>query len=403
MSEYLKEIEEELANLQLPPDPSPPTYDYDSIPDDEERRRIFYMLKKNSSYTAWARVGKFYDQWMAVYTKAYEEARASNRDEYFFWENRYIKDYANYKGYAECLSRLKIGDKRPFKFLGRFGYFYQGLLPSDSWSTRIMRFEWGETEIDEVASPLWNEFTSSLTQVRYALGELRRYIQEDRYLDIPAPLGLSSYRGPNFLREDTVLPDGDLPPVPDAPQPLRIIQTGDTVPCSGIWEPVKVEMSSGLMGMFKKPQIPDSGDLELDGTMNYLHVDSPAPTIAFEADSLRRDGRPTFWKLLWRDDRYEDGTIPPEEADYQFRCPEFSPPPWIEFYPEEARNASGMSATERRSIPGGQSCPEAGWWFTPAKSGSRRYFKQGETMPSLGGDYGDTFWQRSPDQSPPSL
>ncbi len=401
MSDYLKEIEEELANLQLPSSPSPYTYNHDSIPNDEERRRIFYMLKKNSSYTAWARVGKFHDQWMAVYTKAYEEARASNRDEYFFWENRYIKDCANYKGYAECLARLKKGDKRPFKFLGRFGYFYQALLPSHCWSTDIMRFEWGENELEETASPFWSEFDTALRQLCVE-AELN-YILEDRYTDVPAPIGLRGFRGPNFLRNRTVLPDGKLPPVPDAPLPLRIIQTGDTVPCSGIWEPVKVEMSSGLMGMFKKPQIPDSGDLELDGTMNYLHVDSPAPTIAFEADSLRRDGRPTFWKLLWRDDRYEDGTIPPEEADYQFRCPEFSPPPWTEFYPEEARNASGMSATERRSIPGGQSCTEAGWWFTPAKSGSRRFFKQGETMPSLGGDYGDTFWQRSPDQSAPSL
>ncbi|MBU1364575.1 MAG: hypothetical protein KKE51_12220 [Gammaproteobacteria bacterium] len=402
MDDYLKEIEEELANLQLPSSPSTYTYDRDSIPDDEERRRIFYMLKKNSSYTAWARVGKFYDQWMAVYTKAYEEARASNRDEYFFWENRYIKDCANYKGFAECLSRLKKGDKRPFKFLGRFGYFYQGLLPSDSWSTRIMRFEWGETEIDEVASPLWNEFVSALNIAGLAERELD-YILEGRHTDEPAPLGLHGFRGPNFLRDQTVLPDGELPLVFDAPPPLRIIQTGDTAPCSGIWEPVKVEMSSGLLGMFKKPQIPNCGELELDGTMNYLHVDSPAPTIAFEADAPNGKGRPTFWKLLWRDDRYEDGTIPAEEAEYQFRCPEYSSRPWTEFWPEEARNANNMEITVRRSIPGGSPCTEAGWWFTPAKPGSRRYFKQGETMPSLGGDYGDTFWQRSPDQSAPSL
>lgn len=401
MDDYLKQIEEDLLNLQLPPTPFPPTYNHDTIPNDEERRRIFYMLKKNSSYTAWARVGTFQDQWMAVYTKAFEEARASNRDEDFFWENRYLKDYANYKGFAECLSRLKSGNKRPFKFLGRFGYFYQALLPSSCWSTDIMRFEWGENGLDEVASPFWSEFDTALRQL--CVETELNYILEDRHTDMPAPLGLSSYRGPNFLRENTVLPEGELPRVPDAPQPLRIIQTGGTVPCSGIWEPVKVEMSSGLLGMFKKPQIPDSGDIELDGTMNYLHVDSPAPTIAFEADTPNGRGRPTFWKLLWRDDRYEDGTIPPEEAAYHFRCPEFSPPPWTEFYPEEVRNANNMSDTERRSIPAGSNCTEAGWWFTPAQSGSRRYFKQGEAMPSVGGDYGLTFWQWSPDQSAPKL
>jgi len=60
-------------------------------------------------------------------------------------------------------------------------------------------------------------------------------------------------------------------------------------------------------------------------------------------------------------------------------------------------------AIRRPNVAAGQPCPEAGWWFTPAKTGSRRYFKQGETMPAVGGDYGLTFWQWSPDQSAPTL
>lgn len=67
--------------------------------------------------------------------------------------------------------------------------------------------------------------------------------------------------------------------------------------------------------------------------------------------------------------------------------------------------AQGMptEAIRRPNIPGGYLCPEAGWWFTPAQANSRHYFKQGEVMPSVGGDYGDTFWQWSPDQSAPTL
>lgn len=61
------------------------------------------------------------------------------------------------------------------------------------------------------------------------------------------------------------------------------------------------------------------------------------------------------------------------------------------------------TTTTRLNVPAGQPCPEGGWWFTPAQANSRRYFKQGETMPSLGGDYGLTFWQWSPDQSAPKL
>jgi hypothetical protein len=53
---------------------------------------------------------------------------------------------------------------------------------------------------------------------------------------------------------------------------------------------------------------------------------------------------------------------------------------------------------------GGESCPRPGWWLTPAKANSRRYFQKGETFPDYpGSDYGSTFWQWSPDQDVPRL
>jgi len=63
----------------------------------------------------------------------------------------------------------------------------------------------------------------------------------------------------------------------------------------------------------------------------------------------------------------------------------------------------GNTPKFRPNVPANQPCPEVGWWFTPAQANSRRYFKQGEVMPSVGGDYGLTFWQWSPDQSAPTL
>lgn len=51
----------------------------------------------------------------------------------------------------------------------------------------------------------------------------------------------------------------------------------------------------------------------------------------------------------------------------------------------------------------GQPCPKAGYWLTPAKAGSRRYFKQGEVMPEVASDYGATIWQWDSDQSDPKL
>lgn len=48
---------------------------------------------------------------------------------------------------------------------------------------------------------------------------------------------------------------------------------------------------------------------------------------------------------------------------------------------------------ERGRCGAGQPCPQAGFWFTPAKVNSRRHFKAGEVMPQVGGDYGATIWQ----------
>jgi hypothetical protein len=53
--------------------------------------------------------------------------------------------------------------------------------------------------------------------------------------------------------------------------------------------------------------------------MNYLHVDSAAPAYGYADET-----RPVTWRLLWADNRYLDGTIPPEEADYVFLQPDLS-------------------------------------------------------------------------------
>lgn len=53
----------------------------------------------------------------------------------------------------------------------------------------------------------------------------------------------------------------------------------------------------------------------------------------------------------------------------------------------------GNAATRPPSTPGGEPCPRAGWWFTPAAANSRRHFRQGETMPDLNSAWGATIWQ----------
>jgi len=63
--------------------------------------------------------------------------------------------------------------------------------------------------------------------------------------------------------------------------------------------------------------------------------------------------------------------------------------------PDEGR----ATASKRKPlVPGGEPCPQAGWWFTPAELDSRRYFEKGEIMPIIkGSSFGDTNWQQTSD------
>jgi hypothetical protein len=51
------------------------------------------------------------------------------------------------------------------------------------------------------------------------------------------------------------------------------------------------------------------------------------------------------------------------------------------------------TGTSRLRCEGGQPCPREGWWFTPAQADSRRYFHQGEVMPTFSSTTWATIWQ----------
>ena len=78
-------------------------------------------------------------------------------------------------------------------------------------------------------------------------------------------------------------------------------------------------------------------------------------------------------------------------------APPIPEPPQI--VPQPAATEPARTEQARHNVPGGSPCPEAGWWQTPAKEGSRRYFKAGEIMPVIEGSaWGATSWQWSPAQ-----
>jgi hypothetical protein len=65
---------------------------------------------------------------------------------------------------------------------------------------------------------------------------------------------------------------------------------------------------------------------------------------------------------------------------------------------EEEKYSDTGTATQLRCA-GGEPCPREGWWFTPSKVDGRRYFHQGDVMPTFATDYGVTIWQWDANQA----
>jgi Immunity protein 74 len=61
----------------------------------------------------------------------------------------------------------------------------------------------------------------------------------------------------------------------------------------------------------------------------------------------------------------------------------------------------GLQVGTPTSVAAQHLCPASGYWFTPAKQGSRRYFFQHESMPNFVSSYGSVIWQWDVDQSTP--
>ena len=89
------------------------------------------------------------------------------------------------------------------------------------------------------------------------------------------------------------------------------------------------------------------------------------------------------WLLGIDDTSYRDMPFYPRDLADFARSQPVSP----------AATTGSEAAALRLRCEAGQPCPREGWWFTPAKAGSRRHFKQGEVMPAFSTDYGATIWQ----------
>lgn len=132
------------------------------------------------------------------------------------------------------------------------------------------------------------------------------------------------------------------------------------------------------------------------GELDLHPVENGVPELLVRANRLIRPIRCDDLNLLtldaWDDDpnpRFDD------ESSQRWMRRFDDDSDW----PDANRRKPAAPPRAHSNVTSNTPCPAAGWWFTPAQTNSRRYFKRGEIMPSVGGDYGDTFWQWSPDQS----
>lgn len=136
-------------------------------------------------------------------------------------------------------------------------------------------------------------------------------------------------------------------------------------------------------GMFRS--IPDYG--------RYLRSEGDA--LSWMTDAERTE-LSTFWRPMAQmaeNIRYTVDGNWDAHADDQFWIldEEYTGP--ISWPTNWRDDVSAADLIRPSKVQGGQVCTHEGWWFTPAGDNSRRHFKQGEVMPDLKSDYGQTIWQ----------
>lgn len=276
-------------------------------PTSAERQMLFHWLKQSSSYTAWSRLLSREKVFSAAVERAYKEDKLHPRpDGKELLPSSWVRDvFTDESAFESALQRLRRGDRRCFLFLGAPGHFSQGITSLRWWENMDGRERYaGGAEFSPNQSPLWPEIEKAMKSALHLLSDIESVLQT-RHTDVPAPVdNLDAYE-PDFwpMLARWVPADPALARVPDPPDPAVYMKTGQTITTFGIWEPV-----NGKGG-------------DLDGPMNYLHGGHAAPTIGFANDGQRGEGRSTWWRLLWADERYGNQPIPDEEREYQVGLP----------------------------------------------------------------------------------
>jgi len=343
---------------------------------EQNRRQLFWLLQKWSSYTVWAHIARQFD----VFVKAYEEALANWPDGERPPEDNLRFAYQAQDLYQKGLAALARGDRSVWRELNDA---YLGGAESAAYnamkgvtSEEVNKYDGGERGV-----PLYTEWTPQLEQLRLLKeaaspdGVFLIFERRPTYADWHPTACIDVEELSEYLERirSTFGPwPAECPPTP---QPTGILaESGDRVPADGVLELVLPHRAPGETNC-----------------LNYFVRGAIAPWIedpAYDYEPGRQFVLPATWRLVWEDSRYCDGVIP-DESTY------LNPAVELVSAPEPVREA----ASYHGRCDALQPCPRVGYWYTPAKTDSRRHFQKDENMPDFPeSSYGATIWYWDVDQ-----
>jgi len=309
--------------------------------DVETRRKVFWLLKRLSSYSLWERKRVAWERFTQAYEHAVKTWPASQPEQMPADNLPRIYDILSY--YNKGLLELRRGNR----FVWRKGEALEQAL-KNFWVVSKYIYpdgDYWERGIQEAPYPPKVEVLNKLMRASEYLGEEAMLEPTDR------PGATALIGGPGWLLDPEAyrnrfytLPYPVFPePLPEVPEPTNgMVRSGQRIPEDGIWEPVKVHRNK-LLGL-----IP-TGEKEVEGNGCFHYfvqgVKAPRVTGNFNEALDRFEIDDTHWRLVWKDERYKDGIIP-DESEY------FLEPP-----PPVAPDEAVVKDVRTHDI-----CPASGLW-----------------------------------------
>lgn len=331
---------------------------------EDDRKKVFWLLKKYSSYTAWKVLGDAFQ----AFTDAWEFSvkKADEQDEFI---TEALKDFwTGCESFDKGLSLLKQGDHYVFRNKGNW-------LIKD-------KIEYARRLMDPVEYV--HDWMVKKDEAFKANEQVQNNIQIFAITEKPDETVSASFDTETVFWTDTWPRHLDYaqfnfpPKLPEVPAPTEAtVETGKEVPFDGIWEPewidptVKKNRVINIRSLFE-----GSAPSNLQkGCMNYFVAGTIAPPYQ---DSRQQPVIPVRWRLIWQDTRYRDGVIPDEEAEY--------------LAPPEQRPVLQQGEDRMLRIQAGKPCPRTGTWEAQDTGLQKRFYKEGDIMADLHSAYGRTVW-----------